>query len=192
MNRWFDTVKQWALATIRTISGAIVSTSPPANASLNPPPVPLMLTGDGTFGGDRLLADGRIDERPLGAVPDRDNRLVLLLGRRRRELGQHLRPRLRGYRGWLFRPRLKSLAYLDDGQTGPSRPKNPFRITKAGRTSTAAGVLRSDDVSGLVLTDANHGLAIYDHFYGLASTNLVRTSDGGARWSRATSFFERL
>jgi photosystem II stability/assembly factor-like uncharacterized protein len=47
-------------------------------------------------------------------------------------------------------------------------------------------------VSGLVLTDANHGLAIYDHFYGLASTNLVRTSDGGATWSRATSFFERL
>ena len=85
-----------------------------------------------------------------------------------------------------------SQAYLDDGQTGPSRPKNLFRFTNAGRTSTATGVLRCDDVSGLVFTDANQGLAICDHFYELASTYLVGTSNGGAMWNRATSIFERF
>ena len=91
-----------------------------------------------------------------------------------------------------FDPVSSSLAYLDCGQTGTSRPKNLFRITNAGRTSTTSGVLHCDDVSRLVFTDANHGQAISDHFYELASTYLVGTSDGGATWSRATSFFERL
>jgi hypothetical protein len=97
-----------------------------------------------------------------------------------------------GTRGGHFDPVSSSLAYLDYGQTGPSRPKNLFRITNAGRTSTTAGVVRCDDVSGLVFTDANHGLAICDHFYELASTDLVGTSDGGATWSRALSFVERF
>jgi hypothetical protein len=97
-----------------------------------------------------------------------------------------------GTRSGYFDRVSSSQAYLDYGQMGPSRPKNLFRITNAGRTSTATGVVRCDDVSGLVFTDANHGLAICDHFYELASTYLVGTSDGGATWSRATSFFERF
>ena len=97
-----------------------------------------------------------------------------------------------GTRGGYFDRVSSSQAYLDDGQTGPSRPKNLFRFTNAGRTSTATGVLRCDDVSGLVFTDANQGLAICDHFYELASTYLVGTSNGGAMWNRATSIFERF
>jgi hypothetical protein len=101
----------------------------------------------------------------------------------------------RGYSGTgggYFDPVSGSLAYLDYGQTGPSRPKNLFRITNAGRVSTPAGVLRCNDVFGLVFTDLHHGLAICSQGYTLASTDLLRTSDAGATWRRVTAFYQRF
>ncbi len=97
-----------------------------------------------------------------------------------------------GTGGGYFDPVSSSLAYLDYGQTGPSRPENLFRITNAGRTSLPAGVLHCDDVFGLVFTDARHGLAICNHHSTLASTYLLRTSDGGSTWSQAAAFYERF
>jgi hypothetical protein len=97
-----------------------------------------------------------------------------------------------GTGGGFFDPVSTSLAYLDYGQAGPSRPKNLFRITNAGRTSTPTGVLHCDDVYGLVFTDALHGLAACNHYYALKSTYLLRTSDGGTTWSRVAAFYERF
>lgn len=93
-----------------------------------------------------------------------------------------------GTGGGYFEPVSRSLAYLDYGRIGPSRPKNLFRITNAGRTSTPAGVLQCDGVYGLVFTDATNGLAVCNRNYKLTSTYLLRTSDGGATWSRVTLF----
>lgn len=94
-----------------------------------------------------------------------------------------------GTGGGYFAPVSSSLAYLDYGQTGPSRPRNIFRITNAGRTSTPVGVLRCTGVGGLVFTDSQHGLAICDASYSTSSTYLARTSDGGATWSHATPYY---
>ncbi len=93
-----------------------------------------------------------------------------------------------GTGGGYFDPVSRSLAYLDYGQTGPSRPKNLFRITNAGRTSTPVGTLRCDGAWGLVFTGATHGLAVCNRSYKLTSTYLLRTSDGGTTWSRVTLF----
>ena len=93
-----------------------------------------------------------------------------------------------GTGGGYFDPVSRSLAYLDYGQIGPSRPKNLFRITNAGRTSTPVGTLRCDGAWGLVFTDATHGLAVCNRNYKLTSTYLLRTSNGGATWSSVTWF----
>lgn len=94
-----------------------------------------------------------------------------------------------GAGGGYFDPVSSSLAYLDYGQIGPSRPRNLFRITGAGRTSTPVGVLRCSNVGGLVFSDKQHRLAICDANYSPSSTYLARSFDGGRNWSRDTLYY---
>jgi hypothetical protein len=98
-------------------------------------------------------------------------------------------PGFAGTGGGSFEPVSGSLAYLDYGLTTALRPKNLYRITNGGRTSTPVGVLRCSDVQGLVFTDARNGLAICDTNFSSSSTYLARTSDAGATWSHVAPFY---
>lgn len=88
-----------------------------------------------------------------------------------------------GTGGGAFDPVSSSLAYLDFGPF-TSRAKDLYRITNSGHTMTPVGNLACRSVNGLVFSDAEHGLAICDENYSVASTYLLRSSDGGATWSK--------
>jgi hypothetical protein len=83
-----------------------------------------------------------------------------------------------GTGGGYFDPVSESVAYLDYGQTSP---RNIYRLTNDGKTATPVGELNCTDVS-LVFTSVSTGVALCSRNY--TDWLLVRTSDGGARWSR--------
>lgn len=91
--------------------------------------------------------------------------------------------------GGYFAPVSSSLAFLVLGRQGSVNAKNVIRISNQGRSLTPVGNLPCNIVNGLVFTDASHGLAACDERNSFASTILLKTSDGGASWSSATSFY---
>lgn len=97
-----------------------------------------------------------------------------------------------GTGGGYFDPVSGSLAYLAYGPADTPGSKNFFRITHEGLTMTAVGKLTCNIVNGLVFTDASRGFAACDKNNTFASTVLLRTSDGGATWNRATTFYPPL
>ena len=92
-----------------------------------------------------------------------------------------------GTGGGAFDPVSSTVAYLDYGLSDTSSPDNLFRVTNDGRTMTAVGKLACNIANGLAFTDITHGLAACDRGNTSATTHLLRTSDGGATWTRVDS-----
>ena len=89
-----------------------------------------------------------------------------------------------GTGGGAFDPVSSTVGYLDYGFANSSGSENMYRITHEGRSITAVGTLSCNEVTGLVFTDVTQGLAACDRSYTQATTFLMRTSDGGATWSK--------
>ncbi len=81
--------------------------------------------------------------------------------------------------GW-FDPVSASVAYLYYGPYGPAR--NVERLSDGGRTATPVGRLNCLTETSAVFTSPDDGLIGCD--VNSTSYFLVRTSDGGARWTK--------
>jgi hypothetical protein len=91
--------------------------------------------------------------------------------------------------GGFFEPVSDSLAFMALGLADSSGSKNFYRVTNEGRSTAAVGRLPCNIVNGLAFTDATHGFAACDERNSFSSTILLKTSNGGATWSPATSFY---
>ncbi len=94
--------------------------------------------------------------------------------------------RFSGTGGGAFDPVSSTIAYLAYGRENSPSSRNLYRVTNDGRTMSAIGRLRCNIVGGLVFTDALHGLAACDRANTQATTELVRTSDGGVTWGQVS------
>ncbi len=94
--------------------------------------------------------------------------------------------------GGFFEPVSSSLAFLALGRSDSLGARNFYDVTNQGRSLTPAGKLPCNIVNGLVFTDPTHGFAACDELNSFASTILLKTSNGGATWSPATSFYSPI
>lgn len=92
-----------------------------------------------------------------------------------------------GTGGGAFDPVSSSLAYLNFGPF-TKRAKDLYAITNSGHTMTAVGSLACTSTNYLDFSDATHGLVICQKNGFLASTQLLRTSDGGRNWTKVSRF----
>ncbi|MDE3106973.1 MAG: hypothetical protein KGJ42_02315 [Acidobacteriota bacterium] len=88
-----------------------------------------------------------------------------------------------GTGGGAFDPVSPSRALLDYGNTAASEGRL-YVVNEPGGRFVDVGKLVCVDISNLVFTNARHGVVICDQNYSPASTQLLRSLDGGATWSR--------
>jgi hypothetical protein len=87
-----------------------------------------------------------------------------------------------GTGGGCFDPVSTTTAYLDYGPN--SKATGLYRITHSGRDLTAVGRLDCSTQLSIAFTDRDHGLALCQKNTAASSTELLRTSNGGANWQR--------
>lgn len=91
-----------------------------------------------------------------------------------------------GTGGGAFDPVSATLAYFDYGLAAPTGHDNVYRVTDGGRSVVGVGLLKCSDVASLVFTSRSEGLAVCIVNYQASSTVLLRTTDGGAAWTKVS------
>ena len=120
----------------------------------------------------------------VGAVPDGNVGLVLLLERRRSALGECPPASLCGHQWRVLRALVELCGYIDYGDT----PSNVYRVDMNNDVALQVGELHCDDTQSPVFFAGGSGLVVCTAEHGSTqSTSLYSTSDGGAVWHKVGS-----